>query len=74
MSVLITAKIPKELKEEAKKYSINISKVVREALEREIRRRKIEEIKKLQKKSREIDQKIDKGFVKKALREMRYEH
>ncbi len=73
MSVIITAKIPKKLKEEAKKYSINISKLVREALEREITRKKIEEIRKLQEESKKIDKKIKKEFIAKAIRETRNE-
>jgi len=73
MSVIITAKIPKKLRDEAKKYSINISKVVREALEREIMKKKIEELKELQRKVRLNDKKIDKKFVIEALRETRVE-
>jgi antitoxin CcdA len=45
MSVTISVRIPKELKEEIKKYGINISHVVRKALEEELRKKKIEEAK-----------------------------
>ena len=73
MSVIITAKIPRKLKEEAKKYSINISKLVREALEREIRRRKLEEIKRLQKEARKIREKISVEDFAETMREVRNE-
>ena len=72
MSSIVTAKVPKRLKEEAKKYSINISKVVREALEREIMKRKIEEAKKLQKKVNKISQKIDQNLILEVIKEIRY--
>ena len=45
MSVTISVRIPKEFKEEIKKYGINISHVVRKALEEELRKKKIEEAK-----------------------------
>ena len=45
MSVTISVRIPKELKEEIKKYGINISHVMRKALEEELGKKKIEEAK-----------------------------
>ncbi|MGC8932445.1 MAG: type II toxin-antitoxin system CcdA family antitoxin [Candidatus Methanodesulfokora sp.] len=43
MSVTITVKVPKELKEEIKRMGININEVVRRALEEELKRKKMEE-------------------------------
>lgn len=55
----VSAKIPKEYKKKIKEYDINVSKVIRKAIEEEIRKkealkikRKIEENKKLIKKVR----------------------
>lgn len=54
---VVSAKIPKEYKRKIKEYNINISKVIRKAIEEEIKKRetlkikrKIEENKKLIKK------------------------
>ncbi len=54
---VVSAKIPKEYKKKIKEYNINISKVIRKAIEEEIKKRetlkikrKIEENKKLIKK------------------------
>ena len=44
--VTVSTKVKKELKEEAERLGINISAVLREALEREVKRKRIEEIKK----------------------------
>lgn len=42
--VIISVRIPRELKEEIKKHEIRVSDVVRRALEEEIRRRKMEKL------------------------------
>ena len=73
MSVVITAKIPKKLRDEARRYGINISKLVREALEREIRRRKIEEIMRLQREVRSFFEGIKLEEIVEAVRESRDE-
>ncbi|NPA99326.1 MAG: ribbon-helix-helix protein, CopG family [Crenarchaeota archaeon] len=44
--VTVSTKVKKELKEEAERLGINISAVLREALEREVKKKRIEEIKK----------------------------
>ena len=46
MSDVISVRVPKELKEKARKYNINISRIVRESLEREIKKREIVEVSK----------------------------
>jgi antitoxin CcdA len=48
MSVTVTVRIPKELKEEAERHGINISHVLRRALEEELRRRKLKKLRRLQ--------------------------
>ncbi len=42
----VSAKIPTELKEKINKYSIPISETIREALESEVRKKEIEDLKK----------------------------
>jgi len=74
MSVLITVRIPKELRDEARKYGINVSKVLREALLREIAKRKLEKITKLQKDARKIISKIGKEKLITTVREIRNEY
>jgi len=58
MSATISVRIPKELKEEIKKYGINISHVVRKALEEELRKKKIEEAREAAKRLGEFFSKI----------------
>ena len=74
MSVLITVRIPKELRDEAKKYGINVSKVLREALMNEIAKRKLEKIAELQRNAKKILSKIDKEKIINAIRETRNEY
>jgi post-segregation antitoxin (ccd killing protein) len=58
MSVTISVRIPKELKEEIKKHGININYVVRKALEEELRKKKLEETKEAAKRLGEFFSKI----------------
>lgn len=44
MSSTVTARIPEELKAEIDEYDINVSEVVRDALEAELRRQRREEL------------------------------
>lgn len=44
MSSTVTARIPEELRAEMDEYDINVSEVVREALEAEVRRRRRDEL------------------------------
>lgn len=74
MSVLITVRIPKKLREEAKKYGINISRLLREVLIEEIRRRKLEKIDELQEKAKKTISKIDKKDLIKTIQEIRHEY
>ena len=69
--VTITAKVPREIKEEAKRLGINISEVVRRALIEEINRRKLEEIKKRKMRLKQVLERISDERVVKTIREMR---
>jgi len=73
VSVIVTIRIPRSLREEAKKYNIKISEVLRRALREEIERRRQERIKELQKKAEKILSKIDKKEILEVLREIRSE-
>ncbi len=46
-SVTITVRISKRLKESLDRYGVEVSKVVREALEKEVKRRKLEDLKRV---------------------------
>lgn len=60
MSIVVSAKIPKELKEKAARYGIKISQTVREALEQKI---KIVEEENINKKINKLRSSI--GYIKK---------
>jgi len=72
-TVMISVRIPEDLKRKAKLYGINISKVVREALEREIRIRELDELKKLHQRFKESLKRIDKDTIVSVIRETREE-
>jgi len=44
-NVIVSVRVPKELREELKKYGVNVSQIVRKALEEEVKCRRIEELK-----------------------------
>ena len=69
----MSVRIPRELKEEAKRYGINISEVARRALEEEVRRRKLEEAMAVARRIGEILSKIPEEEMVKWLREAREE-
>jgi len=69
----VSVRIPRELKEEAKRYGINISEVARRALEEEVRRRKLEEAMAAARRIGEILSKIPEEEMVKWLREAREE-
>jgi post-segregation antitoxin (ccd killing protein) len=68
MSVTISVRIPKELKEKIKKYGINISHVVRKALEEELRKKKIEEAREAAKRLGEFFSKIPEENIVKCIK------
>ncbi len=42
MSVTVSAKVKRELLEKARRYGINVSEIIREALERKVREKELE--------------------------------
>ena len=68
MSAIVSVRIPKELKDEIKKYGINISHVVRKALEEELRKKKIEEAKEAAKRLGKFFSKIPEEDIVKCIK------
>ena len=73
MSEVITVRVKKSLMEKVRKYKINVSKTVREALEQEVKKREREELKRLANQAGEILQKIPKDEIVRVIRESRDE-
>ncbi|RLE90460.1 MAG: hypothetical protein DRN04_15020 [Thermoprotei archaeon] len=69
--ITVSTKVRRELKEEAEKLGINISEVLRKALEEEVKRRKLEELKKKINEINYILEKIDIDRIVKHIRETR---
>jgi len=69
--VTASTKIRRELKEEAERLGINISEVLRKALEEEVKRRKLERFKERLEKLNHILDKIDINRIVKSIREDR---
>jgi len=63
MSVTITVRIPKELREEARRYGISISHVVRRALEEEVKKKKLEDAREAAKRVGEFFSKLPEEDV-----------
>jgi len=70
---VVSARIPKELKEKAKVYGIDISEVLRRALEKEIRKRELKEIDELLNKLRRELHGITTEEIVRVIRESREE-
>lgn len=69
--VTVSAKVRKELKEEAERLGVKISGVLRCALEEEVRRRKLEELeKRLEKLGNALDR-LDVNRIVRMIREDR---
>lgn len=71
--VTVSAKISRELYEKLKKHSVPVSRVIKRALEEEVRRREEEEIKKALAEAQSILQKIPPEEIVAAIREVREE-
>ncbi|RLF02760.1 MAG: hypothetical protein DRJ64_08985 [Thermoprotei archaeon] len=69
--VTASTKIRRELKEEAEKLGINISQFLRKALEEEVRRRKLERLRKRLEEISDVLEKIDIERVVENIREDR---
>jgi post-segregation antitoxin (ccd killing protein) len=74
MSEVVTAKVPRELKERARRYGINISGLVRSALEAEVAKVEEHELREeMESISASLKHKLSKNDVTKAVREIRDE-
>jgi predicted Fe-Mo cluster-binding NifX family protein len=71
--VTVSAKIDRELYEKLKRYGIQVSRVVRKALEEEVRRAEEGEVKKLLERMGGILEKIPSEEIVKSIRESREE-
>jgi len=69
--VVISAKIPKSLKEEIDRLGIKISDIVREALIEAVRKKKLERLKEKRRRLRKILEKIPDNRIVKSIRESR---
>jgi len=67
----VVVRIPQEIKEEIRRYEIQVSTVVRKALEEEIRKKKLEELKKAAGRLGELLAKIPNEEIVKSIRETR---
>lgn len=67
----VTVRIPGEVKEEIRRYGIRVSVIVREALKQEIRRRKLEELKRAAGRLGVLLAKIPDEEIVKSIRETR---
>lgn len=70
-SVTITVRVPRRLKEELSTYGIEVSKVVRHALEEEIRRRRLKELERIAGELGELFAKVPEEEIIKGIRETR---
>ncbi len=71
MSITVSAKVDRMVVEKAKKYGINISEVMKEALKREVERREREELLKKLKRAGEILRKIPEEEIARLIRDDR---
>ena len=70
-SVTVSTKIPKQLKERIQRFKIKPSKILRKALEDEVRRREVEELKEAINKLKPILEKVSMDDIVKSIREDR---
>ena len=69
--VTVSAKIPKQLKERMRQLKIKPSKILRKALEDEVKKREMEELKQEINKLRPILEKVSMDDIVKSIREDR---
>ena len=67
----VTAKVPTELKERLTKLGVNVSRTIREALEREAERLERERLRELSEEAGEMLQKIPTEEIMRSIRESR---
>jgi post-segregation antitoxin (ccd killing protein) len=70
-SVTVSTKIPRQLKEKMQRFKIKPSKIVRKALEDEVKKREVEELKKEIEQLKPILDKMSMEDVVKGIREDR---
>lgn len=73
VSVVITVRVPLELKRELDRLGVNISEVVRRALREEVIRRKLDELRRLQEIARRALRRVGVEEIVRAVRETRDE-
>jgi post-segregation antitoxin (ccd killing protein) len=71
MTEIVTVRVKKSLKDKARKYNISVSKIVRAALENEVRKREEEELTQALSDIKAILQKVPDEEIVKAVRESR---
>jgi len=69
--VMITVRIPGELKESLIKYGVEVSRVVRRALEEEVKRRRLEELKRIASELGDLFSKIPDEEIVRIVKESR---
>ena len=69
--VVVTGKVPKELRDRARKLGINISRVIRKALEEAVRKKEEELFKKSLDECAKILSKVDINRIVRSIREDR---
>lgn len=69
--VTVSAKVRRELLEEARRLDINVSELIRRALEEEVRRRRLARLEKKLREKRDILAKIDVDEIVRLIREDR---
>lgn len=72
--VTVSAKVPYELREKASKLGVNVNQLIRRALEEEVKRREVEQLKSVAQEVSRILSKIPEEEVVKVVREGREEH
>lgn len=71
MGSVISVRVPTELKDDLKRYGIEVSEVTRKALEEEVRRREREELKGMAEELGEFLEKIPRERIVEGIREDR---
>ncbi|RLE61647.1 MAG: hypothetical protein DRN53_05345, partial [Thermoprotei archaeon] len=69
--VTVSAKIPEDLRRRARELNINISRLIRVAIEREVKLREEELLRKMAKEASQVLRKIPQAEIVKAIRETR---
>ena len=69
--VTVSTKIPKQLKEKIKRFKIKPSKILRKALEDEVKKREVEELKEELERLKPVLEKVSMEDVVKSIRDDR---